>query len=267
MPKFSQAQLFIAGIILVSGLILVGSFLLSGKKLPFFAKLIPPPSPSPIPRIPNVYYPLVPDPSGRNIYYITSDGNQGSIPFSGAGVLLSDANTRLIDEKGNTVAMVASPSAMTKYIVATFKSWKEIPGSKDRYLVLENPAGIRTPTGELIPIPKIRIGFSIKNLDNKTTFDTAVGAEDLDSVIPKVADKTQGLKTYKLGLIGDLEPTDLATLIKPGDTVAITIKIDLAKKRDLTDKDQVKVASWLFIRRFNPQVELNKELNKVLKME
>ncbi|MCL4365650.1 hypothetical protein M1437_00270 [Patescibacteria group bacterium] len=135
MLKYSKTKLFIAGISLISILIIVVASVIKESKLPFFTKPIPLTTPSP--KIPNVLYPIAPDPSGRNIYYIMNDTGK-NLRYSGVGVQTLSPGTKFTNDKGNVVFTNATSSAMTSYIVGSFKAWEDIPNSKDKYLLLED---------------------------------------------------------------------------------------------------------------------------------
>lgn len=259
-------------ILSVSGSVLFLQGRLSFSQLPFTKRFLPMPSPAPVSKnIPNVLFPRSPDPSGRNIYYITSDLGK-NIKYAGVGILTYPAGTKFTDNKGKVLftTPVSTDSAMINYIVGSLDRWESIPNSKDKYLILKDLLGVHTEKGEVIPIPKIRIGFNTKDIDQrKNIFGTAFGVEDLSSVIPKVINATEGIKLYRLnqiGLIGIIDPNDLKILIKPGDTIAVTVIADLTKQKDLVDEKGNIVAAWLFIRRFDPKTTLPKELNKPINL-
>lgn len=209
-------------------------------------------------RIPNVFYPVKPDITGRDIYYI-ANGAKGAVPYSGSGVQFFPEGSKYTKDNGEAILTVASSSAFTNYIVGSFENWEDIPNSADKYLILQDLAGIRNEKGELTTIPKIRIGFSVKD-------GTAFGIEDLSSIIPKVLDVNLGTKIYKAGLIESLAE-DFNKLIKLGDVIAVTLIPDFSTKKDLLDKNNNKVASWILIRRFDVKIQIEKELGKTLNLQ
>lgn len=218
------------------------------------------------PKLANVLYPVSPDPTGRDIYY-TAYGKRGDLKFSGVGVKAESAGSQFKDQNGAALGTTVDAST-TAYIVGSFVKWEDIPNSLDKYLILEDKLTF-DQNKMSINYPKIRIGFDTQNIDNKTHFATAFGVEDLNSVIPNTPSSVDGVTTYKLGTIGALVSSNVLQLIKPGDAISIVIIPNLPDSRnpkdqtkvsDLIDSQGAKIAGILFIRRFNPQIELKKEI-------
>lgn len=266
--------LIILALIILIIVIDVG-YIFFGKKLPllktFYSKPISTPIPATISgsisrNLPNVLYPRYPDPSGRNIYYITQDLGK-NIRYSGAGVIMLHKGDRSTDQQGKVLQEVKKDNSMTNYVVGSFISWEKIPGSNDRYLNLKDLLRVRNEKGELILIPKIRVGFSTRDINyQKDIYGTAFGVENLSSVIPKVTSSDHKVEILWTGLIGALDSKDLDLLIKPNDTVVITFIANFAGQTDLVDSKQIKVASRLLIRRFDPKNSIFKELDKKLEL-
>jgi hypothetical protein len=214
--------------------------------------------------IPNVLYPGKPDLSGRDVFYLSSElGDKYN--FSSIGVNYFPTNTNYVDSNGELLFKIDSDSAITNYILGSFVKWEDISNSRDRYLILEDPLKTRISGGELVTYPKIRIGFGTsEDVGKKGYYFTAIGVEDLTYVVPTVKNKNMGVKHYKFGLIGDLLPQDLNTLIREKDVLTIITTPLFSEKRDLKDPQGQVVAGILFIRRYNPIETLPKELNRLI---
>lgn len=208
----------------------------------------------------NVLFPLNPDPTGRDIYYTLQ--NQTDFRYSGVGVYKLQSGSQFIDENGKVVARLTGGENITDYMVGSFVSWEPIENSPDKYLVLEDKLRTQTPSGDLVSYPKLRVGFSVEHINNKTSFASTLGVEDLDSSIPEPTNQTRVVRLYKIAPIGSLSEEDLNKLIRPGDALAMRIQVDLKSHRDLEDSKGAKIVSWIFIRRFDPQRELSAELER-----
>lgn len=209
----------------------------------------------------NVLYPPNPDPSGRNIYYLAYSPT-GDVKFSGVGIHQEPIGSQYKDQNGKVILTTIN-SSMSSYIVGSFVSWEDIPKSQDKYLILQDGLKTRDSSGNLIIIPKIRVGFDTKNIDNKTHFATAVGVEDLNSVIPKLLDPVEGVKTYKMGDMGTLSHLGIFQVIKPGDAISIVTLPDFKNQIDMVDSKGHKIAAILYMRRFDPKNEFKTELTSV----
>lgn len=193
-----------------------------------------------------ITYPSHPQADGRDIYY-----NAQSIRFSGSG------NFPLLDSPN------ATPSAnLTDYIIASFVNWESIPGSKDRYMLLSEPAHNVDPTRQ---IPnKVRIGFDQK-LDYYNNFQTLLGVEDLSDIAPVDKTGNYGPKRYKIDLLSIFNDNEINSIFKPGDVVVLLLyqnPLDNGAKEDFIDNNNIKVAQWVFIRRYNAKETLTKEVGR-----
>ncbi len=209
-------------------------------------------------KIDNVFYHGASNPTGRDLYYLAYAGSKGELRFSGVGLHPYRIGTQFKDQTGK-ILFTTKNLTMSSYIVVSFVKWENIPKSADRYIILGDKLGVHYIDANVQAIPKIRIGFDTKNIDNKTHFATAIGVEDLNSVIPTVLDQVEGAKTYKFGIIGAFSDSDILQLIKPNDAVSLIILPDVNKLADIVDNNGIKVAGILYIRRYNPIQELPKE--------
>lgn len=219
---------------------------------------------------PNVLYPLRPDPTGRNVYYVLNDIGGRNLKYAGVGTFYIDKGAQLKDlNNQKTLLTVSSSTTVTNYIVGSFVQWINIPNSSDRYLVLQDKLNSKDQKStETYPL--IRVGFSTQasNFDPSKVFETGIGVENLDSVIPKTKDPSNGVQTLSLGLIGKISSNDLDKLIEPGDALSIVTKVNSSKNSDMVDPaGNAKIASWIFIRRFNPLQELSKELGHSINIQ
>lgn len=200
-------------------------------------KKVIPPRPA-VAREAKILYPPQPSNDGRDIYYDIG------ITYSGSGVYpLATSKT----------------ASATAYIVGNFVKWETIPDSLDKYLILSD----YIKNSGKPEIPKIRVGFG-KKINLKTQLVSGLAVEDIATIIPRILDASKGTAKYSLGYIVFWQD-ELYKIIKPGDVLAIAIIHDPRvrdKEIDLVDSEGVKVAEWIYIRRFNPKERLTKELGK-----
>lgn len=235
-------------------------FLYTSGKLPLLSKNVNSIFPYEKISFPNIVYPDDPSLDGRDIYYTVK--NVQDLRFSGAGVYELNPGSMIPSSNGQYT--ITEKDNVTDYIVGTFVRWDAVPNSTDKYLVLEDKLG----QGESKAVyPKIRVGFDTLEIDYVTKFATAIGVEDLSASVPEPQGQSRSPKLYKLFLVGSLTQVDLGKLIELGDALVITIKTNTEKNTDLEDENGAKIVSWVYIRRFDPQTSLPKELGRKIKLE
>lgn len=247
MSKRFVLPLALAVLALVALIIYVVMNLKQTSYLPPQGSTQPQVSPTPNP-INLVIYPQQPSPDGRDIYY------QIAKSYPGAGYY-----PMTFKPETNAISSAKVSTELTSYIVGSFVSWEDISRSSDKYLVLKS----NIPPHKDIPLPKIRVGFN-KDLNAPGHYSTGLGVEDLSTIIPTIID-SKGARAYSLGYIVSFTPDELAKLIRPNDAIVVTALRDFQrkdKKVDLIDGKSVKIAEWLYIRRFDPKNVLPKELGR-----
>lgn len=217
----------------------------------------------------NILYPPHPAADGRDIYYVLNDVGSPLVQFSGVGINYYAVGTQFKGPGNKAVFTTSSNTKMTYYIVGTFVKWEPVQFSKDKLMVLEDKLDtIDHSTGKPFAYPLIRVGFGIAGpQETELDYETGLGVENLDSVIPATLDPTGGVKTYNLGPLAYINPNDLAKLIKPGDTISVTLMHDTSKGTDTVDMNGNVIAGWIYIRRYSPQQTLKQELGKTLPMQ
>lgn len=234
-PKNKTSPLLLIGVLAGFVLVIVLYVFIAFTKQK--EKKVIPPSPA-VAREAKILYPPQPSNDGRDIYYDIG------ITYSGSGVYpLATSKT----------------ASATAYIVGNFVKWEAVPNSNDKYLILSD----YIKNSGKPDVPKIRVGFG-KKINLKTQLATGLAVEDLATIIPNILDVSKGTAKYSLGYIVDWQ-NELSKFIKPGDVIAATIIYDPRvknKKIDIVDSNGIKVAEWIYIRRFNPKETLVKELGR-----
>lgn len=225
-----------------------GSFFNPQEEIPQSLLPTSPPKkgPTPTPFSETILYPQTPAPDGRDIYYARAK----SYPGSGFHPMIYGPPARAVTLEKRTL-----------YFVGTFDSWEKIEGTNDRYLIWRDMV---VGEGEENLLPRIRIGFS-QSAKLVKDYVTGLGVEDLSLIYPEVVSPAIGARAYSLGYIGFFSSKELEKLFKPGDALVVTIQRDWRQKNeeiDFVDNKQIRIAEWLYIRRFRPKEVIPKELGK-----
>lgn len=261
-PPPKSSNLIVKLAVLVAIVMIVGGTLLFLKQFnlfPFTKISSPLATPAPT-MIPNVFFQTSNDPSGRGIYYQLPKSKQ--LYYSGFGYYLYSPGAKFTDDATGEIKIVDEKvldNPLTRYIVAAFDKWEDIPNSSDKYLVFGSQVSYLTKDQKTHEIKKVRVLMDKK--DPKRSI-TALAVEDLSTIIPKVINSTDRATLYNLGSITDFSKQDLDKLIKNGDVLGISVFLDVANLKDFSDEDGIQLVSDIVLRRFNPEAELLQELGK-----
>jgi len=179
-----------------------------------------PPSPKTSPAF-EIIYQKEEDNEGRTILYRST-----LLPYPEVGEFYDEAT---------------SPARLL-HIIGAFSGWEAIDGSKDRYLLLQNPI-----TGK--PLIKTRVAFEKSELFDQGRNATAIGIE----VLEERQSKSFKTKIYQLS------EEKIDRLIRKDD-ILIVIPLYFWNRQGKAEKVQVdksgvSLASWLVIRR-NKNIEI-----------
>lgn len=165
--------------------------------------------PSPSPKL-KILFQAPDDKEGRTVFY-----DNLSYRFSGIGEFFD----------------YSLSDSLPNYIIGSFVGWEDILGSKDKYLLLENPL-----TKKLLL--KSRVALEPSSLFDDIANDTAIGLENLST------GKKEDIKL----IVRKLSQEKINQLIQKGDAV---VSLSLRDNEGYIKKDSQgkTLAVWLLIRR------------------
>jgi len=145
--------------------------------------------------------------------------------------------------------------------VGIFKEWQAISGSKDFYVVLENPLTQQEFTARIL-VEKSDLSSPFEDKQLMGGNRTRLEVENLNITDPKSSKMFQ-----RIGFFYNLDIKIINEIIKPGDVVAVyTIPLSSSEIKSSSDtfikmdKNSVPAIVSLTIRRFGGKSEIDKEL-------
>lgn len=145
-----------------------------------------------------------------------------------------------------------------RHITGLFKEFQDIPNSKEKYLLLSLPN-----QEELLTI---RISFEFKKFTSNTTgnpMNVLLGVENLNLIPQKQSQDSKNV------FLSSMKEADLRKMLKPGDVVAVSIKVEAVKGQkkennyvNTKDEKDFLIGTYIYLRRFGGWEQIDNELNK-----